>query len=1542
MYSRNDWKYTTALASILSLATTKGYATSFPDHGHFVSGQGSFAKGNQSLTVKQSSTTGIINWSSFSVGKKSSVTFDNGSGATLNRVTGGSLSTIAGSLHATGSLYLMNSAGAIVSGTGHIVTGGDFVATSGNVGDSAFGDGDRRFKPGIGKVLNRGTIVSGGSVSLVGRNVSDSGSIRAAGVEISATQWLGISGSITTHTGDGSGGTITARAQTIVLGTDGDLNASATSANQQGGTISIVARGTATVAGILTAQGGGGFIETSGEHLHVADSAKVSTRAVNGKAGTWLIDPQDFTIAASGGDITGAELSNELASNDVDIQSSAGAKAGAGDIFVDDTVTWSSGSTLTLDAYHSIHIDAPITVAGIGGLTITTDDGGKNGDYEFGLGANGFSGHVAFTDVIQGNTKGSLTINGAVFHLVNSLDQLAKKLDADNQNYTEDWALANSDDTDGSHVYDLSPISVVIEGTIEGLGNSISNVVIDDNKQADVGIFGEIAGNIRDIGILNATVVGGQQGNVGGLVGVVESFGELAHDYVSGQISAGEESNVGGLVGFSTARIFDSHANVSVLGETEGTAGGLVGTAVSGFITDSSASAFVGGSDASGGLVGSSDVEIKDSFATGEIGGDGSSGGLVGSNGGKILNSFAFATVLNGGQPNGYGGGLVGDNSGSIISSFSIGQVEGANANGGGLVGAELSAGKVKLSYWDTETSGLANASFNKHHLSGAVGETTAELQSGLLSGLSEANWGIVAGESFPYLNWQFPSGAPQAVSGIDYDPASRSPSVDANIKVAVDGTLVDPVIAVPTGANGYYYDLLAPGTVSLHSDLFVYVDNDAGAAVGAGMTSDLNITDGYFSEISDSDLYSSMQDQVKQAIGGNAALIAIRKRFSNLAIVGDGTSLTINKPVDVKAGGTLVVSTAGNLAINGELKARVLDLSSAGEISENNRGKVVADVLLGSSVDGTSLSSANAIKQLAGFTNSGRGGFALEDYANLDVTGAVDAGADDLSLDADGSGGSHRSLSINAALTAGGEVLLESTKNITENASTGRIIATTLDGLAEQTASFDGQNSVSNFGFSANAGLGFVNAKAVTILGMTSENGNIVVKTEQGGITFGKSADLFASNGSITFDSAGELVSKSGAAIFADSIGGYATGGAMFVGDYNSVGDFTNTGGGQVVFESGNNEEVRISGTVNAGSAEVKIPVGQFNTIAIDGTLETTGTVYLYAQYIARGFSGSIIAHEVTGEVVGNGGYADVGGTIAVLGPFTSSGEFSLEDSRSVTVIGAISSSGYLPALDISTTSGGITINSTLTGGYVSLNSAAGIAEGAHGLIITPEFSGQAAGNVALQQNNQIADIQSFSNSNGNITLNTAEPLSTSGEVQAQAPGNLISLTTTTGGITISGSLHASEVDLKSAAAIDASSGAIVASTLTGSSFGAANLGGSQNMIGTLGAFSTNSAGDFTLSDAEALAVSGTVNVGAHDIGLTTTSGNVAIDAELDAGTVNLTSAGQATETSAGAIKTDLLNVAAQTGISLTSSNNDIVTIGTDTTKSGPNNITQ
>ena len=142
------------------------------------------------------------------------------------------------------------------------------------------------------------------------------------------------------------------------------------------GTIEVLANmdnGTVKVEGQLNASapkhGDGGFIDTSAAHVKVADTAKITTQATNGKTGTWLIDPTDYTIAASGGDITGAALSTNLSGGNITIASTAGAGGVNGDVNVNDVVTWSANQ-LTLNAQRNININANLNGSGTAQLAL--------------------------------------------------------------------------------------------------------------------------------------------------------------------------------------------------------------------------------------------------------------------------------------------------------------------------------------------------------------------------------------------------------------------------------------------------------------------------------------------------------------------------------------------------------------------------------------------------------------------------------------------------------------------------------------------------------------------------------------------------------------------------------------------------------------------------------------------------------------------------------------------------------------------------------------------------------------------------------------------------------------------------------------------------------------------------------------------------------------------------------------------------------------------------------------------------------------------
>lgn len=154
-------------------------------------------------------------------------------------------------------------------------------------------------------------------------------------------------------------------------------------------------------------QGLGGKVETSGAHLDVAPTARVSTVNDLGGAGLWLLDPYDYTIAPSGGQMTGAQLNAALTTSSVSIQTSAATVAGyagastggAGDIMVNDAVTIPSGKTLTLNADGGISGTGSISNGGT--LTLTQ------------AGNSTLAASITGTGSINFNGSGRLTLSGA-------------------------------------------------------------------------------------------------------------------------------------------------------------------------------------------------------------------------------------------------------------------------------------------------------------------------------------------------------------------------------------------------------------------------------------------------------------------------------------------------------------------------------------------------------------------------------------------------------------------------------------------------------------------------------------------------------------------------------------------------------------------------------------------------------------------------------------------------------------------------------------------------------------------------------------------------------------------------------------------------------------------------------------------------------------------------------------------------------------------------------------------------------------------------
>lgn len=134
-----------------------------------------------------------------------------------------------------------------------------------------------------------------------------------------------------------------------------------------GGKVAVWSDDATEFHGLIRAQGGalsgdGGFIETSGHYLNTS-GAKIYAGAVNGKRGTWLLDPVTLDIIAGGlgtstatasgvptnqytspgSTLTDADLENALASSDVVVTTTGG------DLSLDVAINYTSG-LLTLES----------------------------------------------------------------------------------------------------------------------------------------------------------------------------------------------------------------------------------------------------------------------------------------------------------------------------------------------------------------------------------------------------------------------------------------------------------------------------------------------------------------------------------------------------------------------------------------------------------------------------------------------------------------------------------------------------------------------------------------------------------------------------------------------------------------------------------------------------------------------------------------------------------------------------------------------------------------------------------------------------------------------------------------------------------------------------------------------------------------------------------------------------------------------------------------------------------------------------------------
>ena len=840
------------LSLLVSLAAA-GSAYAAPTGGEVSAGQATIAQQGNITDIQQSSQNAAINWQSFGTAPQETVNFHqpNADAVTLNRVLGNERSVLEGAMNANGNVFIQNPNGVLIGKDAQINVGG-LVATTARISDEDFMAGNYRFNGAPGssvKNLGNITVPPGGTVALIAPVVANSGTIRApqgkvllASAEAFRITLPGDSFAYTLDRGTlqglvDNGGAILSEGGHVVLtalGTDTvkkslirhSGNIEANTVRQKNGKVELLGdldnselHFSGSIKAEAPQQGDGGFVETSAARLKIADSAQVSTEAKNGKTGEWLIDPKDFTVAKTGGDMTGETLSRGLAKSNATMHSTSGQKEGKGNINIFDEVNWDK-TKLTLDAQNDINIFSNMNGSGTAKLELKygqkSSDGG---DAEVKFRRNAKINLPAGENLsVQKGSSGAKQ-EFTVIHDMPQWDLFPDKNIAIGRDIDASYT-ANRTDFKGFHFPGGDG-----SGSLWGLGHEIKGVTIKGKYQEIVGFIPYLdKAEVRDLKITNFHITGDNDSTIaaGGVTGHTGSSVKITNVHTTGTIKNAYQA--GGIIGVieKGTKIYDSSAKVDIDSSVDGSnSGGIVGSVFgfndTSYIINSSASGRIyidknnnTPSNGAGGLVGAgNNLKIRQSYSDVNLLASEAVGGLVGI-GSKIeiQDSYATGKVISKiiGTGSTYAGGLVGrvfnsPDTAVIKNSFAVGEVRAETKPqwtvnyAGGLIGSS-SGGKqnVKItnSYFNTETTGQSKAIGENNYQGGA--KTTAEMkQKSTYQGWDFNNvWKAPTASSYPDLLQKEITSAPQPnpqPNPITPTPSKPNPSQNVQTPPAKNDT---------------------------------------------------------------------------------------------------------------------------------------------------------------------------------------------------------------------------------------------------------------------------------------------------------------------------------------------------------------------------------------------------------------------------------------------------------------------------------------------------------------------------------------------------------------------------------------------------------------------------------------------------------------------------------------------------------------------------------------------------------------------------------
>ncbi|BBN53707.1 hypothetical protein TRE132_18320 [Pseudomonas chlororaphis subsp. aurantiaca] len=490
------------------------------------------------MTVEQQSNKLITHWNDFSVAGDESVSFHQpgSQSVALNRVVGTNGSDIQGRINANGQVFLINPNGVVFGKSAQVNVGG-LVASTQNISDKDFLDGTYRFTGNSSAaVSNAGQITAseGGSVALLGAQVSNSGVIQAqmGSVALGAGKDFSVN-----FDGNGllnlqvNGAAVDALVQNggLLKADGGQVLMTASSASSllknvvsnqgvieaktlqnkagkivlDGGDNGIVQVAGRQDASALGGQGNGGVVENRGARVEVQLAAQVDTRADKGTTGTWKISSDEVNVSKADNSsktptLHADTLAQNLARTNVELSSK-------GNLSVNKAVSWNSGNKLGLTAERGdVQVNAALNATGAGAaLALNATQGGIRLNDNVALTGSGASlelnsknGHSLKDDkrVTLSGADARFSANGESYQVVQNLKQLSDI----ETNMTGRYVLGNK--ITGQGRFKSIGDNSTFTGKLDGLGNTISDLSIYGTN-AFVGLFSANQGQISNLNL---------------------------------------------------------------------------------------------------------------------------------------------------------------------------------------------------------------------------------------------------------------------------------------------------------------------------------------------------------------------------------------------------------------------------------------------------------------------------------------------------------------------------------------------------------------------------------------------------------------------------------------------------------------------------------------------------------------------------------------------------------------------------------------------------------------------------------------------------------------------------------------------------------------------------------------------------------------------------------------------------------------------------------------------------------------------------------